>query len=429
MAEERNLVFVLSPNAGILDSWLPVLDRLARMPKVRIHALLPRPRATLNLRQDDFMVRNAARIFASAHFCTSDGRWARARNLVQARRKLVLSNRAHSLVDSLTRTPNRRFQEDPTIDEESTRRYLERMGLHRAEAMFCDISESHKPYFTGLLQATPQTRIHSVSQGISLRETGDGPSHSVESTFPPQIRDRIETQFLMSSSEMAHYGPKYGLSPHQTCISGIFRHDPGWHQRMRQPGSIPGPEPGSYVFLASRPASARYLPRVEKQRVICMVHEQARKRGLSLAIRRHPFEGNKRELERLIGKPGARNQWFETARHPMDVGADCALAVTLNSSVAIDMAAIGVPVIEPIDYAGYRRDAPNVRLDDNGRQVSIYSKSGVAIGASTETDFASAMDQLLAPGQPSRLGASAAYRALYADPTGSIDEAVSRILE
>lgn len=428
MAEERNFLFVLSPNAGILDSWLPVLDRLAQTPQVRIHALLPRPEATLKLRSSDFMVRCSMRTFASVHFCRPDGRWAQTRNLVKARQKLALSNRMRS-AQRLNPLSRQRARGDSTPRQDVTRTYLERIGLHRAEALLCDISEHRKPYFAALLRATPEIPIHSVSQGIFLREVAGERPLSSRQLLPDWLRGRMATQFLMGASEDSFYRPRFGLSSRQLCLAGIFRHDPEWLDRMHGPAPEHDMTPGTYVFLASRPSSPRYLPQAEKRRVIRMVHEAARTRGLTLVVRRHPFEGSKREFERLIGKAGKRNGWLETARHPLDVGAECALAVTLNSSVAIDMAAMSVPVVEPIDYTGYPEDAPNIRLDENGRQTSVFTQSGIAIGASSEAELASAMDRLLGRRQRARTGASAAYRALYAEPAGSIDHAARRMLE
>jgi len=428
MTGDRNFLFVLSPNAGILDSWLPVLDRLARLPHVKIHAILPRPRATLNLRRKDFMIRSSAETFASVHFCTADGRWNRARSLVHARRKLVLTNWGRRLLKNRVTGQPRGMQDDPTLDHEATRSYLEEAGMHRPTAMLCDISEARKPYFSGLLQSVPQAKIHSVSQAVSLQEFGDSPSTPTRVPFSGQVQERIETQFLLSESEARHYSAQYGLSNSQISVSGIFRHDPQWIAQAFPRARTKGLQPGSYLFLASRPTSPKYLPHSEKQRVIAMTHEQARKNGLTLVVRRHPFEPSRRQFDQLLGKPGKKNNWLETARHSMDVGFECAFAITLNSSVAIDMAAMGVPVIDPVDYRTLRDDSPTIRFDDRGRPISSYSKSEIAIGASDESSFSAAAGRLSKQGGRSVAHPSKAYRALYADPAGAIQSAVQRIL-
>jgi len=295
--------------------------------------------------------------------------------------------------------------------------------------LLCDVSVVQKPYFSSLLQATPRTGIHSVIHGVTLRETSTERSATVRSTLPPHVRERIKTQFLLSTSEEPHYHSAYGISTAQMHVSGVFRHDPEWVARLRSHGDTRGLEAGSYMFLVSRPVNPRYLQHAEKKRIIVMAHEQARKRGLTLVIRRHPFESNQREFERLLGKPGKRNRWLETVRHSMDIGLDCAVAVTLNSSVAVDLAAIGVPVIDPVDYSKLQEGSPTTRFDDDGRPVSIHCKAGIAVGAPDETSFSVAVDQLARRGRASKVQPSTAYRALYADPNGAIRNATRRILE
>jgi len=416
MPEERNFLFVLSPNAGILDSWLPVLDRLARIPYVKIHAILPRPRATLYLRGSDFMIRKTAKTFASVHFCAADGQWGRARNLVQARRKLVCSNWKQRLFGPSSGTSSCTqaglSQYEPGAELEATRSHLEKAGLHRPEGMLCDVSESQKTYFSGLLQATPQSGIHSVSQAVSLRELRADQPRPVSQSLPSYICERIETQFLLGESEKTHYQSKYGLLPGQIVVSGVFRHDPAWIAQVQAQTVNDGLKPGRYIFLVSRPVNPRYLPLSEKQRIIRMVHEQARKRGLTLVIRPHPFEGNRREFDRLIGPPGKQNHWIETGRHPLDIGFKCALSVTLNSSVAVDMAAMGVPVIDPVDYAKLQEDSPSTRFDDLGSPISTFAESGIAVGAKDEASFRRAMDGLLEPSERFEPRPSEEYRNL-----------------
>jgi hypothetical protein len=186
--------------------------------------------------------------------------------------------------------------------------------------------------------------------------------------------------------------------------------------------------PGSYVFLASRPASAKYLPQDEKQRAIRLVHEQTLKMGLTLVVRLHPFESGKRQFQRWLGKAGGTNRWLETQRHPLDIGADCALAATLNSSVAIDMAAMGVPVVEPIDYSVFPDDSQHTRLDRHGCPIGVYSQLGITVPANNAEDLASALNRLRRANIVGADGPSAEYRALYADPAGSIDGALRHIL-
>lgn len=429
MRDERNFLFVLSPNAGILDSWLPVLDRLAATPRVKLHALLPRPDATINLRREDFMVRNSAPVFSTVHFSSTTGNWASARTLIQARQKLALVNRIRQTTRWLSRNPTRRSQSEPGFDESATRAHLEQANLHSAEAILCDLSEHRKPYFNALLRAAPHARLYSVSQGLSIRELTTGRAISSEPSLPAHLRDRTASQFLLGKPKGTHYRSRFGLLPHQIAVTGIFRHDPAWLKRMHNPRVKQHLEPGSYVFLASRSASRRYLPPTERERSIRLVYEQARKRGLALVLRRHPFESDKRQIERWLGKEGKKNHWFETGRHPLDIGAASAIAVTLNSSVAVDMAAMGIPVMDPVDYSIFEEDAPNTRFDSHGRPISIYSQSGITIAASTEADFSREMDRLLERNIPETPEPSAEYRAMYADPKGSIERAMRRILE
>lgn len=427
---KRDLLFIMSPNSGILDAWLPVLERINASGRVRIHALVPWQRTLLNLRPDDFLVRIATSIFSSIHYCKPNGVWAGARDLGQARAKLQCTQKLNGAIKRITGYQDTASRDtDPTTREREAKKYFLKAGLNRGSPILCDISEWEKPYFAALLNITPETRIYSAAHGIDLRSLCKSTDLSESRTLPKNIEERLVLQFALGESERPYYLTKLNISPKKLCISGVFRHDPVWRRKIQIIARNSKPIDFPYIFIASRNANKTFLPLDEKKRIYQIIQKEARRRSLAMVIRRHPLEGNKRAIDRMLGKSGDVETWLDTMRHPLDIGADCRLAITLYSSVAVDMAAMNVPTIEPIDYGNCPKTASNIRLDSRGNPTSFYIKHGIVHDASNAEELSCLMDHFAPEAGRSVKESSPAYRSLYADPTDSIRMAAECVLE
>ena len=190
------------------------------------------------------------------------------------------------------------------------------------------------------------------------------------------------TIYASSVAEARHYDELYGLPRSQVKVVGVPRHDQRWIRRLRehyrgQPG-----EKGKYIFLASRPVNEQNFPPVQKIEALQALKTLADQLDCRVLVRLHPLETgfDKDIIESVFGKDVLGKTWSYSTLPPMVAAEGALFAVTLFSSVAIDMLAIDVPVIELCDFADLT-ELPNLVHDIDGRLTSIYQQSGLVLGA------------------------------------------------
>jgi hypothetical protein len=385
------LCFVCSPSLGILDNWLPVLWNLRKASsRITLVCVLPRPRSVDELDLSNVLVVLAGTVFDRVMFRSHAGNWLSTPTFPEAvalhrlgRGEAVWHNVANRLqAGRLTAPASRALRRGLEL--------LERCGRARADAVvrpeavlepvravLYDITEELKDYNADVMRCLDGVPRFSLLHGIELKSPTAGPQQSYELT---SIRASA-TAYLFSDLERDLY--RHGRDMTLRVV-GIPRHEPQWMQTIIEHGSAAAAELGEgFVFVISKPVNKRYLFRERKRQALEHVRRLASELGRKVVIKRHPKEHADGLCEDVFGREAYGERWAYSNLHPFVLGTRCAFAISLRSSVVLDMIAVGTPVIELVDLRGIPRyDHADAPRDEQGEPVLGYRYWGLVLGAS-----------------------------------------------
>jgi hypothetical protein len=190
------------------------------------------------------------------------------------------------------------------------------------------------------------------------------------------------TVYAAARAETKTYTSWFGIEEDSVKVVGVPRHCATWL------GNIPQGQPEDwmltkYILVVSKPPSDVFLPVERKLQALVDIRRVAEEVGARIIVRLHPYEGIEVPdiFKAGLGAEGFGRTWTVSASHSIALGRRALCAVTFFSSVAVDLAAIGVPVIEACDFSGLV-DAPQLPRDGRGNPTSSYQQLGLAFGAS-----------------------------------------------
>jgi hypothetical protein len=110
----------------------------------------------------------------------------------------------------------------------------------------------------------------------------------------------------------------------------------------------------------------------------------------------------------------------------MVAGHGALFAATMFSSVAADMLAVDVPVIELFDFSRLT-DNPSLIPNSMGRMTSIYQHLGLTLGAANLAELEAGARAILTDRRVVLEELKAAYNRIYARPDNAIDTIATEI--
>jgi len=430
--DPERVVILVSPHSGILETWLPVISSLRKIkPGIRIHAILPRPEIWPTLRSKDFVVQQCRMLIDTWIMALPDGRWVEIKSPDSLRIRYFLARTSRYVRKRFNRLSGMEREAQAIFFADLFRKKFGDRTIQSIRAVLCDLFELRHVELSALVKSFSRAQILSQAHGVDLQYLENNPRTFPDSKIPKDfewLQQRDFSTLLYSESEKPYYVKQFGLSSSQMTVSGVLRHDPEWLEHLFNSSFSQSPVEPSYIFLASRPISDLFMSRQEKYRILVMIRDYARSRGLLLVIRKHPSEKyrGKIEIEECLGPPGRRAGWIESNCHPLHLGFYCKLPISLHTSIAIDMARLGRPVIEPIDFTRCHPNTHSIRTLPDGKFASFYGQEGFALAGNGRAEFAQAADAILSG---TRGGdASTAYQRCYANPDGAIRTALSALL-
>jgi len=104
------------------------------------------------------------------------------------------------------------------------------------------------------------------------------------------------------------------------------------------------------------------------------------------------------------------------------LGRKCKFAISFFSGVAVDMLALGKPVIEYLDLKGIPAyDNDKSLRDSNGYPVLSYRYLGLVLGADDELTFRKQVNKITDDPVKSSNFLMTRYRDIFADPDGAAE--------
>jgi hypothetical protein len=435
------LVLLCAPSMGILDNWLPVLHLVrTRHAAWRIVALIPDHETLAQLDATDTAHVLADELIDETIAPIAGGHWIRADGLFSAGRLARPCRAARGLLavaDSVARLAGR----DPFSDRPEPHRLSPLLRVLRSRAqrdaatepgtlvqhgarVLYDAMLHGKERIAPLMADLQGIPRHAMLHGIALLED-DG-------SLPPSPDSAGEAAaYLFGPSEIPAYRDGFLVPASRLHVVGVARHEPAWvtyvSERSRRAHRTPFPE---FVLVVSRPAGSDYLPVDRKIRLLRELYQVAwEEHGLPLVVRTHPKERLDGTLAAAFPAEGEGTSWAISSAHPFHLAQHSRVGVVLFSGVAVDLVALGVPVIQLLDVAGLAGiDAASAPPDAHGRpRFGPYARDGLVHTADGAHELrehlaraATDREALLAPLRER-------YDALFTAPGGAADAIVQAL--
>jgi hypothetical protein len=400
------LVLLCAPSLGILDNWLPVLHAArASDPDLRIVALIPDRETLAQLEPEDTAHVLADEVIDATVAPLVGGGWVLAEGFLGARD----AARPRGPLRSRPTRAQRRARVEPSQLAGPGTRLLYDIHLH------------DKQRVQPLLKAMGATPRFSHNHGIELEVVDAG-------RVAPPDPENVHAAFLYGPSEVEAYTRNFGLDPASLHVVGVARHDPAWVQKVVERSEALHRLPfDEHVLVVSRPAGSSYLPHDRKVAALRALHQVAwHEHGLPLVLRTHPKEHEDGTLAAALPADEEGVSWARSRAHPFHLATRSRVGVTFLSGVAVDLIALGVPVIELLDVRGLpEHDGPSARRDEQGRVLfGPYRRDGLVIPADDIEDLRGGIRRTVEPTHDAVLDQQAILRNRFA---GSQDAIVTML--
>ena len=432
------LVVLAAPGLGILDNWLPVLAAAReRHPGWRIAVVVPERSFLADVDPDDTVVRLVDGLADLVVAPTAAGGWASTPSLVAARRLAASERAARPVLRAEARLAARRGARRPAgvagvatgraaravlraLRPSAVRRAaIDLRGLGGGPAALCyDVYAHRKPSARAVLDALGPVPRFSLHHGLDVVVPAD---HDVAT---PEV-DLEARAYLAADAERPVYVDRYGVPPERLRVVGVPRHDPAWVDRVVAASAARHQVEDGAVVVISRPPHPAYLPDERRTRAYGDLHRVVcEDLGLRLLVKPHPKERDLGAVRRALPAGTEGRTWRFTGAHPFHLARHARAAVTFHSGVAVDLVALGVPVVELIDVRGLAADRAAPGRDARGRpQHSSFRRGGMVLPADDATELRAALDRALADRDGVAVDLAAALGRMFPrppDPVGTI---------
>ncbi len=242
-----------------------------------------------------------------------------------------------------------------------------------------DVYEETKKYNLDLMKHLSGIPRFSLGHGIHVHVHTSRPLK--KRALAPTGQD--VTAYLFSDLERPHYKARFALTDSTLRVVGIPRHERSWMKRIIDQSKDPGELGEGFIFVISQAANAHTFPRDRKRQALQDIARVASELGMKIVVKLHPREQPDGLYEDVFGRDADGKGWVYSNLHPFVLGSKCAFAVTFHSGVAVDMLALGTPVIERLDLRGIpQHDHSEAMRDEYGAPILSYRYWGLVLGAS-----------------------------------------------
>ena len=430
------VVFLCSPNLGIVDSWLSILHELREAnPDTEFIFLAPRAREIDEIQTDSVLFNLANELFDRVVFKSESGTWLESNSFEGAKivrgqeldyrvgmfvRKFGLGLKASRYLTTVLKAlsgskgapDSAQVCQILSLDEETS-------------ALLFDADVVKKGWAPDLMPCFRSVRKFSLSHGltVSLGHSGVRPPEAV------RYVSGTTKVFALSELERKFHEQRFLLSETAVEVVGVPRHEAEWVKFVQSFHESDGPIPHQrYIFLASKPANGSYLPRERKLRTLREIREVAEKYKLHIVVKRHPKERFDGTFEQVFGEQNLGVTWSLSNAHPLYLGKNALFAVVFGGSVSVDMIRLGTPVIGFLDLANLpTEDTPEALRNQLGEPVRAPSFLGLLLGATNRDQFNEHVESIMRDREECVAQLMENYRAVYPDPERSNQKIVAQI--
>lgn len=414
-----DLALIISPNLGVMDSWLPIIRNLkSRNRQLFVTAIAPFRHTAAQFRAGDLMTELGAQTFDLVVARNRENVWTAYSDLKQAMRRK--SEPKHDVAagpmpahGTFGEHWDLRAKKKPPLDCGVISDSALREFLGEARVILYDVAEERKAEIHALSHLSPHALRYSLPHGIDLR-VGTSATSPHDHQPDEHLGGPRTIAYIQGDSEKPVYERAFNVPAQNIRPAGVPRHDESWINTVRE---VTGPMshlPDRYALLVSRRHNPRFFPEERKRQALNDIrHVIMDEQGLDLVIRRHPRERDDNVFPDCLGPCHSNPGWRFADEHAFALATRAEFCVSFFSSVAVDMASLGVPVIERFDFGGLK-DTPTSVQRHQGNITSVYQSLGLARGARNCDELRRHVVDILENKITARRESRSAYEANYA---------------
>jgi hypothetical protein len=387
------VLFLCTPNLGILDSWLPVLRVLKDIsPNVNFIFLASMENFMNQVNLDSEIIKKSEGIFNLIVFRSDSGLLLSAETFTKAKklnadsrisifhygRRLMRKLKLNSLYNIFYLTYEF-FIKNIFRDSIFNINLLKNFRY----VTLLDVSELIKPYSSDLYSMVIGSQNYSLGHGAGLHGVEDYSTNHIKKSCQ-KINTKNTTAYLYSETEIPFYKDYFQLESGQIKVYGVPKHDNQWVKNFKSKKSQ---HKNKYIFIISRTTSEHYL---EERRFefLEMIKKIAIKFKLSVVVKLHPIELDISMYKKIFESGVDNVSWEVSTNHPYSLGNNCEFAICFGSSVPLDLLHLGIPSIELSNLKGIKDDDHKFSLRDcSGEPVRKYRYLNLVLGASSYNEL------------------------------------------
>lgn len=403
LLNKGTLLFICSPSLGIIDSWLPVLQKIKEIDKNReIICAIPKTRTVEEIDLSKTLVQMADTVFSSVVFKSSSGHWVAVKNFEEAKKIENVNVVEQFLKRTAKRLPGNKLYLLPkklcylmlnasTYLKERGKEFKWNENSQNIKVVLFDVYVEKKNQVNQILKYFKDVPKYSISHGLKVKNINKWDDKKTD------LKDNI-IAYIQSEHEKAFIRDRFGVPENRQRVVGVPRHQPDWIRELidneRRNGDIPEKD---FIFIISRPHTTDYHPRERMQIALQHIKKLAwEDLNKKIIVKLHPKEKVTGIYEEVFGEENYGQKWAYSGLHPFVLGSRCSFAIAFYSGVVIDMIAMDVPTIELLDLRGLPNyDNEKALRDEHGNPVFEYRYNTLTLGANEYEDLKTQTDRIL----------------------------------
>lgn len=382
------IYLLCSPNFGIVDNWLPVIDKIhQKYNHISFEMIFPKAATVEILNLEDDLVKISEKYFSAILYKNHDGGWSRSDTYFAAKEHNTRSS--SSLFFKKWKDRVGRIFKIQFVFNFFTKIFSSLFGdvspfpkISSSSVLFYDVGEELKDYSKEILKAFNECPCYSIFHGVNIE------TEKNYTKLPTGFKTSNTKSFLFSEKEREYYREAFKLEDRQLCPVGIQRHDKNWVELVKTNSRLDFTSSSKFVFLVSRPAGP-FLPLSKKRKFVKHLKKVIiEEMGLDLVIRLHPKELDEGIYDSVLGRDNLGKNWHISKSHCLTLSAECVFGITYYSGVCLDLIYLGKNVIEMLDLVGLDGfDHANANRDSNGTPIFSYRFYNFVYGVSSESEL------------------------------------------
>lgn len=393
--KKDTLLFICSPSLGIIDSWLPVLQKIKEIdPKQNIVCVFTKTRMINEIDTDKSLLQIADQTFDKVVFYSSIHKWIIANNFSQTKtfekRNLIQtfllwlanrlpSNKLFDIPKKILSSLNNTF----TYFRMKKNIFKWQENSKNVQSILFDVYVDEKDRVCEILRYFEEVQKFSMSHGLKVKNI------NFWSDDKAPLKKNV-IAYIYSKHERDFFRDRFGIPDKNQHVVGVPRHDPEWIQYLvKYDNNLESDVGNDYIFVISRPHTTDYHPRERMEKSLRAIRKLAwEDLDKKIVVKLHPKENVTGIYEEVFGKENYGSMWIYSNAHPLTLGSRCCFAIAFYSGVVIDMIAIDIPTIELLDLRNLKNyDNDESLRDENGDPVFVYRYNNLTLGANDYEDL------------------------------------------